>query len=206
MSRTRVAALAAASVAMLGTAQAAPAASLNVDLPSLSGQGNTGRLGARVETPVAEADVQVSSGRIAASVTTSDPSVEMPQPATPKPRGKAAATGASSGPKAGRTQPSGKEQRIRPSASERSAAPARAPRAMPTMDKHARELPARSFLPEWAFSADGSVASAVPGSTAATAALAGFLLVGIAFLSWITRPWARTLSAPLLSFALQRPG
>ena len=206
MSRTRVAALAAASIAMLGTAHAAPAASLNVELPSVPGQANPGALRAHVETPVAEADVQVSSGRIAAGVATSDLNVEIPRPVAPKPPGKATTKGTPNGPKVDRTSPSGKQQRPRPSASERSSEPAPEPRAMPTMDKHAGELPARSFVPEWTWSADGPLASAVAGSTAATAALAGLVLVAIAFLSWILRLRPRTLSPPLLSFTLQRPG
>lgn len=209
MSRRRAAVLVATAAAMLSTAQVAPAAALDVKLPSLTGREDAGVLGARVETPVAEVDVQVSSGRISASVTAPPPSIEIPLPSPAKsaaepPSGASRASPSRS--KSDRAQPSRKHRKAPTAVSQRPVRPDRPTAPVSVAPESAGDLPSRSFLPEAARSADASSAAAAAASSGAPAALAGFVLVAIAFLSWIALQRPRRLSPPLLSFALQRPG
>ena len=211
MSRRRAAVLVATAAAMLSTAQVAPAAALDVKLPSLAGREDAGVLGARVETPVAEVDVQVSSGRISASVTAPPPSIEIPLPSPPKSAAEPPASGASSASpsrsKSDRAQPSRKHRKAPTAVSQRPVRPDRPTAPVSVAPESAGDLPLGSFLPEAAPSSpDASSAAATAASSGAPAALAGLVLVAIAFLSWIALQRPRRLSPPLLSFALQRPG
>jgi hypothetical protein len=210
VSRLRVAALAAATAAILSTAQAAPAAALDVKLPLVPGQGDTGGFGARVETPAADVDVQVSARHVSAAVTTPDPSIEIPLPAPqkspPEPSAPNASKGAVRGHKVDRGRTSREQQQVRPLTSERPAKPQGPSARMPAAPEGTGALPPRSFLPEAALSADEAVAATAAAPPGATPALAGLVLVAVSFLSWIAFQRPRKLSPPLLSFALQRPG
>ena len=210
MSRRRAAVLVAAAAAVLSTAQVAPAAALDVKLPSLTGREDSGALGARAETPVAEVDVQVSSSRISASVTTPPPSLEIPVPGSPKPAAEPSAPGAakrdSSRPEKGRAPTNEARRKPRTTVSE-APVPREGPSGrVPAAPESIEGLPSPSSPPEAAIFADDSVVTAASGSSGAPAALAGLVLVAIAFLSWIALQRPRRLSPPLLSFALQRPG
>lgn len=209
MSRSRVAALVAATAAMLSTAQAAPAAGLDVKLPLVPGQGDTGGLEAHVGAPAADLGVQVSARHVSASVTTPDPSIELPVPAPKSPAGPSApqtSKAAPRGAKADRDPTSGKQQQVRPVTSERPVEPEGASGRMATAPESTGAPPPRSFLPEAVLSADTSVAATAPGPPAATPALAGLVLIAVSLLSWIALQRPRSLSPPLLSFVLQRPG
>lgn len=210
MSRLRVAALAAATAAILSTAQAAPAAALDVKLPLVPGQGDTGGFGARVGTPVADVDVQVSARHVSAAVTTREPSIEIPVPAPhespAEPAAPDASKGAAGGHKADRARTSRKQQQVRRVASKRPVKPEGPSARLPAAPEGTGALPPRSFLPEAALSADEAVAATAAGPPGATPALAGLVLVAVSLLSWIALQRPRRLSPPLLSFALQRPG
>jgi hypothetical protein len=210
VSRRRAAVLVATAAAMLSTAQAAPGAALGVELPPAPGQEDTASLRAHVGTPIAEADVEVTSGGISASVAAPAPSTEIPLPAPPKTSAEPPASGASKGSpsrhKTDRARTSPRKQKTRTTVSERPGGPEHVSVRMPTMPESPGSLPSRSFLPEAAPSADESLAAAAAGSSGAPAALAGLVLVAIASLSWIALQRPRRLSPPLLSFALQRPG
>jgi hypothetical protein len=210
VSRRRAAVLVVAAAAMLSTAQAAPGAALGVELPLAPSQEDADGLRAHVETPIAEANVEVTSGRISASVATPAPSSELPLPSPPKtaaePPASSASKGSPSRPKADRARTSPRKQNTRVTVSERPVRPDALSVRVPTVPEGSGSLPSRSFLPQAAPSADDSLAAAAAGSSGAPAALAGLVLVALAFLSWIALQPPRSLSTPLLSFALQRPG
>jgi hypothetical protein len=209
VSRRRAAVLAAA-VAMLSAAPAAPAATLDVPLPTGPGQEATSGIGAHVDTPVAQVEVQASAARVSASVSAPPPQIEIPPPASPA---EPSLPGASKSPpsraKADRLAARRNHQQkpVRSSASDRPVRPDPPSGRTPgTPAEEVGGLPSRSFLPEASPSADGSLTAAAAGFAGATAALTGLVVLAIGLLSSIALQRARTLSPPLLSFALQRPG
>jgi hypothetical protein len=212
VSRRRASVLAAA-VALLSTAQAAPAATLDVPLLG-PGHEQTGEISAHVDTPVAEVDVQASAARISASVSAPPPQIEIPPPASPaEPSAPSASKRPPSRTKADRraVRRVHQQQPVRSSASDRPVPPDPPSGRMPAATaEEVGGLPSRSFsrsfLPKASPSADGSLTAAAAASAGATAALTGLVVAAIALLSWIALQRPRTLSPPLLSFALQRPG
>jgi hypothetical protein len=196
---------------MLGAAQAAQAAALDVKLPPVTGREDAGGLGARVETPVVDVGVQASSGRISVSVTAPPPpSVEIPLPGPSKPAAEPSAPGAakrdSSRPEKGRAPTDDKRRKPHTTTSEAPVPPASPSGRAPVAAESVGAPPSPSSPPEATLFAVDSLAAAAAGSSGATAALIGLVLVAIAFLSWIALQLPRRLSPPLLSFALQRPG
>jgi hypothetical protein len=211
VSRRRASVLA-ATVALLSTAQAAPAATLDVPLLG-PGHEETGEIGAHVDTPVAEVDVQASAARISASVSAPPPQIEIPPPASPaEPSPPSASKRPPSRTKVDRraVRRVHQQQPVRSSASDRPVPPDPSGRMPAATAEEVGGLPSRSFsrsfLPEASPSADGSLTAAAAASAGATAALTGLVVAAIALLSWIALQRPRTLSPPLLSFALQRPG
>jgi hypothetical protein len=195
---------------MLSAAPAAPAATLDVPLPLGSGQEETSGIGAHVDTPVAQVDVQASAARVSASVSAPPAKIEIPPPGSPaEPSPPGASQRPQSRAKADRpaARRNHQQQPARSSASDRPVPPDPPSGRMPGAPaEEVGGLPSRSFLPEASASVDGSLTAAAAGSAGATAALTGLVVVAIALLSWIALQRARTLSPPLLSFALQRPG
>jgi hypothetical protein len=209
VSRRRAAVLAAV-VAMLSAAPAAPAATLDVPLPLGSGQEETSGIGAHVDTPVASVDLRASSGRVSTSITAPPPQIEIPPPAsTAEPSLPGASKSPPSRAKADRLAARRNHQQkpVRSSASDRPVPPdPPSGRISAAPAEEVGGLPSPSFLPEASPSTDGSLSAATAASAGATAALTGLVVVAIGLLSWIALQRARTLSPPLLSFALQRPG
>ena len=200
MKIVRRAAVLAAILTVLGTAQSAPAGILGVKVSASVDKANGARVS--VAAPPAAADVAVSTSEVSARVEAPPVGLDVTlRKGTPS-------VSKAPGGTVDRSARNPKPRPRKPAAAPDVAVAAESPRsnrgdpAQPPIDPTFR-----SFPPELAPAGASSSLAAPPiGSAGAPAALAGIVLVVVALLSWTAVACEPRVRPPLLSFALERPG